>query len=409
MDPVALLDALPDPVLVVDDGARLRWASRSAEAAFGWPAEVHVGRTVDHLVHPDDLNTALVSLESVQGKEVGTTVELRLLVHSGAYRTFEVRGAPAAPLGFGGVVMSLRDVTDRYGWEIARGDAAVHHAVLDRSPGVTILLDADLRVRSATRALTTVTGHALESTVGRPVVDLVVEAERPAVSAELELVVADGGTRTFEASLLTRPDGDLVRMSITAVGAVDDAAIGGIVLSAVDITTLDASRTRLRHLATHDGLTGLPNRTLLLERLSAMLSSSVGVHRTGVIYCDVDAFKDVNDALGHAGGDRVLVQVAGRLSEVVRGDDVVGRLAGDEFVILLPDTTAPVLEEITRRIAEAMADPFTVAGVREVGVSVSTGWALGADGTTAHELLERADMRMYGWKRRRRPAEPRST
>ena len=406
MDPAALLDALPDPVVVVDLAARLRWASRSAEDAFGWRREEHLGRTVDHLVHPDDLNTALASLASVQDKAVGTAVEIRVLLRSGAYRTFEVRGAPATALGFEGVVMAMRDVTDRYGWEIGRGDADVHHAVLDRSPGVTVLLDPDLQVRSATRALTATTGHPLEGTLGRPFTDLVTEAERPAVVAELDLVAFEGGARTFEASLVTHPEGELVRMSITAVGAVDDAAIGGIVLSAVDITSLDESRARLRHLATHDGLTGLPNRTLLLERLAGMLAAPAGVQRTGVIYCDVDAFKEVNDALGHAGGDRVLVQVARRLSDVVRAGDVVGRLAGDEFVILLPHTTAPVLEEITRRIAGVMAAPFTLPGAPEVSVSVSTGWALGVEGTTALELLERADMRMYGWKRRRRAGAP---
>jgi len=407
MDLAALLDAIPDPIVVVDGEARLCWANEAAEVATGWSREAHRGRTVDHLVHPDDLATALVSLASVQEKRRGTLVEIRVRVAAGGYRTFEVRGAPSAALGVDGAVLSMRDVTDRYGWEIAAGDADLHHAVLDRAPTITLLLGPDRAVRSATRALTLATGRSLESTLGHDVLDLVEPDERPAVAAELELVAVHGGRRSFEASF-TGDAGRPVRMSLTAVGAVDDDALRGIVLGAVDITRLDEARRRLRHLATHDPLTGLPNRMLLLDQLAAMLTGATPGAGTGVIYCDVDGFKGVNDALGHGGGDRVLVQVAERLSEVVRAGDVVGRLAGDEFVILLPETTPAVLREVTARIDGVMRAPFVLDGGEAVAVSISTGWALGDGRAEASDLLARADLRMYGQKRRRAAtAQPR--
>jgi diguanylate cyclase (GGDEF)-like protein len=189
---------------------------------------------------------------------------------------------------------------------------------------------------------------------------------------------------------------------------------GGVLLSvllALVVSMLGLDRTRARseareksreltHRALHDGLTGLPNRALVLDRAEQMLAR---VERqpgilTGALFIDVDGFKHVNDNHGHAAGDELLQVVAERLSATVRGQDTVGRLGGDEFVVLLEssahDSTADVLAD---RLVEALRDPIELQGGRTVTVTVSVGVAVGRY-STPDALLRDADLALYAAK-----------
>lgn len=159
---------------------------------------------------------------------------------------------------------------------------------------------------------------------------------------------------------------------------------------------------QLRHQALHDGLTGLANRALFLDRTEqalARLSRRPG-GQIGLLYVDLDDFKGVNDRFGHDAGDVLLVEVAGRLRRTVRASDTVGRLGGDEFVVLLDDpVSAADVTLIARRIIEALQDPVS-AGVEPVPVGASIGVVTSGPGAdTAEALLRRADRTMYAAKR----------
>ncbi|MDP5181177.1 sensor domain-containing diguanylate cyclase [Blastococcus sp. BMG 814] len=159
----------------------------------------------------------------------------------------------------------------------------------------------------------------------------------------------------------------------------------------------------VRHQATHDALTGLPNRVLFLERLEASLAEAGPDGGLGVLFCDLDRFKDVNDSLGHAAGDELLRQVSARLRAAVRPGDTVGRLSGDEFAIVLPDLAdADHARTLADRIAACFDEPFRLEGT-PVRVGTSVGAAvLGADrGRDADALLREADAAMYREKQRR--------
>ena len=157
----------------------------------------------------------------------------------------------------------------------------------------------------------------------------------------------------------------------------------------------DEAERALRHEATHDSLTGLLNRTELIAQAGEQLPRD---HSAAIIYLDLNGFKEVNDRFGHASGDRLLVEVALRLRDCVRANDVVSRFGGDEFVILLRDAKPDEVETIKQRIVDALSRPIAVSG-ELVTIGASTGSALASgEEVDPEELIMRADSAMYAAK-----------
>lgn len=143
-------------------------------------------------------------------------------------------------------------------------------------------------------------------------------------------------------------------------------------------------------------MTGLLNRVLLLDRAEQALQvAERDGHAVTLLFCDLDGFKTVNDTIGHAGGDAVLMEVADRLRSVVRAGDTVARLGGDEFVVLCPDLSGPEqVVALTDRLASVVGVPVD-AGGRVFYVGVSIGVATSVQGSTVSRLLAEADAAMY--------------
>jgi diguanylate cyclase (GGDEF)-like protein len=172
----------------------------------------------------------------------------------------------------------------------------------------------------------------------------------------------------------------------------------GLVLAALaaDLSGRDEVERVLGHQAAHDHLTGLPNRVLLHERLAQVLDRAEPGRAVGVLFLDLDRFKAVNDSLGHAWGDALLVQTAERLQAAGRPRDLVARLGGDEFVVVCPDLDDPAeAGAVARRMLAAVSEPVHHDG-RTVAVSTSIGIAtVTAPGRTPEEVLRNADTAMY--------------
>ena len=181
--------------------------------------------------------------------------------------------------------------------------------------------------------------------------------------------------------------------------------------STSDITTRKAAEELLRRSALHDSLTGLPNRTLFLDRLAFSLKRTARdrEHRCAVMFLDLDRFKRINDSFSHAVGDELLVALGQRLTGILRPTDTVARggadgfiarLGGDEFTILLETLDSPEhAAAIAARIQQALLEPFRILD-RELFVSASIGIAISSDGSTALELMRNADIAMYDAKRK---------
>ncbi len=175
---------------------------------------------------------------------------------------------------------------------------------------------------------------------------------------------------------------------------------GMVVLNAQDVTQLKASEERVRHMALHDTLTGLPNRQLFADRLDQALRRArrVGMHVV-LVYVDLDHFKGLNDAHGHAHGDRVLVEAALRLRSCVRDSDTVARFGGDEFVVILADLLrGGDALSVARKIVESLFDPEVAGGTMFLGASVGLA-CYPENGADQDSLLTRADQAMYEAKR----------
>ncbi|HUH12366.1 MAG TPA: bifunctional diguanylate cyclase/phosphodiesterase [Longimicrobiales bacterium] len=237
-----------------------------------------------------------------------------------------------------------------------------------------------------------------ESLLGRPVGAFVPRELQVSIGKHIEEVLERGGPGEPLEERVTRPDGQVMDIEVVVVPARwnEEPAAQVIVR---DITVRKTAERQLVHDAFHDSLTGLPNRALLLERLEMLVNRASRRDEElafGLLFMDLDRFKDVNDSLGHLVGDELLVSVARRLQRCVRPTDTVARFAGDEFAILLHelDTVGDALHVADRVLAE-VSRPHRLTG-HQVGTTASVGIALSATGyEKAEDVLRDADLAMY--------------
>ena len=308
----------------------------------------------------------------------------------------------AVPITFDGqpaVQVQLIDVTNRAQLDRRlRLSEARFRAIFDHAPIGQIEASLDLMILSVNPYLCAMVGYDDGELVGERLGILYDPTQFDAAAVEYVELMAGERTHYEVQRRFRRKDGTMLTalVSTAAVLAVDGTP-DRLIAAVFDITDLSANEARLRHQLNHDPLTGLANRSLLMQRTTSALSSG----RTAIIYVDLDDFKDVNDVHGHLVGDAALIEVGRRISEVVRPLDLVCRPGGDEFVVLCPDIAD--LEQavaIRDRIEHALAGPMLHEG-HAVSIAGSVGVALAEQGQSAALILEDADIAMYRQKRRR--------
>lgn len=269
--------------------------------------------------------------------------------------------------------------------------------LLANSADVISIVASDGTISYMSPAVESLLGRPASSYVGREAITLA----DPRDQARLRAVVASAGPATggfTDTDIRVRHSSGNARwVEMRISGRVDAAGIEGWVVNLREITDRKLFEDELRRQASTDPLTGLLNRTAFNDRLAAATADADPAAPPAVLFVDVDDFKGINDTLGHAAGDELLLAVAARLSADVRGDDVVARLGGDEFALLLVDADADRLRDVADRLLAAVRLPVQIAG-RTVTVTASIGGALGGSGCTAEELLHRADTAMYSAK-----------
>ncbi|MBW6439982.1 EAL domain-containing protein [Actinoplanes hulinensis] len=303
----------------------------------------------------------------------------------------------------------INAVLDRIGLtdEVSRREGEARFRTLIQSASdVILILDADGVIRYATPSAETLFGA---DPTGTPIAGLIAspEALREVLDRvdfgdldDIELTAVGAGGRTIELECGLR---DLR----------DDPTVGGLVVTLRDVTARRGLESDLTHQAFHDALTGLANRVLFKDRLEQAFCVAERDGATlGVLFVDLDDFKEVNDTLGHAVGDQLLLAVARRISAIIGAGSTAARMGGDEFAVLVEQSdTVDAAETVAARLVEALGAPIEVfdadGGTHVVSGAASIGVATSRDAESATELLRHADLALYlakgngksGWRR----------
>jgi diguanylate cyclase (GGDEF)-like protein/PAS domain S-box-containing protein len=347
-------------------------------------------------IHPDDADRLRIEQPPpVEGDEAGE-FRLRLVRPAGEVRWVSTR-IGAMRDGDGEVVSwvgAVEDITERVH---AQRDTERLTDIFEATDDVVGIVDRQGRVLSLNRAARQFFGLPTRGELALEVGGLLEPELVERLAREILPRLEFDGTWSGEVPV-RRHDGAVVPMLVQLLVHTDEQGqfefFSGVLH---DISERKGFESRLAHQATHDPLTGLPNRTLLLERLEeAVQRAARRQSRVAVLFLDLDHFKVVNDSLGHGLGDRLLVAMAERLRDALRPGDTVARFGGDEFVVLCEDLMhREDATAIARRVTDAVSGAFTI-GDREVFVGVSIGIAFAEQGgVEPATLISDADAAMY--------------
>ena len=360
------------------------------------------------LAHPrlrllDETGRELSLAESPVGRVLATGLPVPGAVLGLAVAGQDVRWVRMAALphsGPGGeprVVVTCSDVTAERAAILALASAERRLRITaEHAPIGIALVSTDGAILDANDALCRLLGYSHDELTARTVRDITHPDHLADDAAQVDALVAgEAETYRVEKAYLTRDGREVwAQLSVTLVRDETDAPQYFISM-VEDISAQREAATALDHRASHDHLTGLPNRTLLLERTDAALARAEWRRgQVALLFCDLDEFKLINDSRGHAAGDAVLVETASRLSQCIRTGDTAARLGGDEFVVLCEGLTGRTeAETVAQRLIDALTEPMARAG--DVTMTVSIGVAFAEPGLTGAELLRNADAAMY--------------
>jgi diguanylate cyclase (GGDEF)-like protein/PAS domain S-box-containing protein len=375
------------------------YVSPGAERLLGYPQADWLEPDFWSLhLHPDDREEAIAFCMQAERAGHDHEFEYRMLDADGnevwVHDVVRLeRGNAGRPPRMQGVMF---DVTDR---KRAEDHIRRFANIVERMPLGMLIVRAEgdrLVLVAANPAAGELLGVTPALLLGQPLAQVL-----PRISSadmlERLLVVADGGD-AFEVDRLAHATPDSARVVALRAFPLPGRSVG---ISVDDVTAPSLAADVLTQRALHDDLTALPNRTLLRDRLGQALQEA---ERTGdsvaLLILDLDQFKEVNDALGHQYGDLLLVEVAHRLTQIVRDCDTIARLGGDEFAILLTtDASAVGAVAVAEKVTDALALPFEVEGMA-LQTNASIGIALyPVHAETAEALTQRADVAMYAAKR----------
>lgn len=402
----ATLDQHPGSVALVSrDGfitaVNRAWRAHAEESLADMEA---VGPGVDYLevctrsaaAGCDDARTARDGLRAVLDGRTESFSHTYDFSSSGRTRWVEllVRRLPE-PLG-GAIVSHVDATAERDAQAAFEAVGTWSSAIVRESPDLYSLNEPDGTVRWISPSVERLLGWSVTDLVGQNAFGLVHPDDLPGLAAQAEADRLRSGPAAPAVFRMQTKTGDYRYVEATLTNLTDDPAVRGMIVSARDVTERVAFEQELQRLASTDPLTSLPNRATLIAELADRMAD--GDEPTVLAYVDLDGFRLVNDSLGHGGGDILLAQVAERLSARLTPGEIVARIGGDEFVVILSVAEDPGI--CVRRILSVFDEPFTI-GEHRVAFHASVGIASSRPGhpVAPEVLLDQADTAMYSAKR----------
>ncbi|QDL56882.1 EAL domain-containing protein [Rhodoferax aquaticus] len=398
---LAIMNHSVSVVTLKDTSGRYEFVNQRFEEIFNLGADAVIGKT-DHQVFGKDIADALRDhdfdamrqLDAVESVDKVPLANGAVWLESVRFPVFDRSGAVRS------VCLQANDISRKH-----HADEQLRLAakVFDRAGEAIVITDASATIITVNDAFTHITGYALADVIGKKPSILKSGQHSPDFYAEMWRSLNERGSWQGEI-FNCRKNGEVAAEWLT-INSVRDENHGIVNYVSIfsDIKAIQSSQRRIEFLATHDELTGLPNRSLLVDRLKHAISNAKRQRKKlAVLFVDLDNFKNINDTLGHDVGDLLLVQATERLHHCVRDSDTLARLGGDEFVAVLGDITLPEVNAIAQRIVSLLAAPFR-ANEQSLFVTASIGISMYPDdGVDSVNLLKSADTAMYRAKERGR-------
>lgn len=381
-----------------DGNWTIEFASDGCLALTGYQATDFIGRQVmfDKLIHQDDRDHVRHEVLEAMRLHRPFQSAFRIVTAGGDFKwtLAHGRGQYAADGTLEVIEGFLMDITER---RSAEQQALLLSSALEHSADIVVITDQLGIIEYVNQAFVDATGYTRTEALGQRPSLMKSGRQEMWVYQQLWDTLLKG--EVYRGVFVNRrKNGDLYHEEKTIMSLKDvHGQITHFISHGKDITERMQAQERLSYLAHHDVLTDLPNRALLVDRLTHALAGARRTKRMlGLLFLDLDRFKIINDSLGHGAGDLALKIAARRLSRCVRTGDTVARLGGDEFVVLLENLDAPeVVSAVAQQILEALTSPFDI-DEREFSITASIGISLyPIDGSDAATLLRNADIAMY--------------
>ena len=381
-------------------GNRCRYANRRYAETFGHDEHSILGLTVAQVIGEEAARLIQPRVDHVLAHKTSVSYERQLSAADGGQRWIEAHLLPHLDREGSavGAFVLISDITKHRRAEDALRESEERLAKFMQASVEGIVFHKHGTVTDVNPALLQLLGYTADEVLGRSTLDFIVASDHERVLAAI-----DSGTDMHSESMVVHKDGR--QIPVEFIGRVMPYQGERLRMTIVrDLRDRQATLAHIHHLAHHDALTGLPNRTAFLARVQAAIArASAAAGTLALLFVDIDHFKRVNDSLGHLAGDELLQAVARRITGTLRSTDIVARFAGDEFVVLLGgEQRRADIQDVADKLLGVIEAPIDVDG-REISVTPSIGVALYPQhGETPAELLKNADTAMYHAKARGR-------
>lgn len=388
----AILDSVPDIIMQIDTDKKYIWANNAGLDFFGSDVigkdiSYYFDKTQDDTCPAIDSvfkqNAKIIYLEKLHRRKDG---EKRLLA-------LWCRSIKDQHHQDNGILFAAQDITEH-----KKTEDALHKLsqAIEQSPNTVVITDLEGNIEYVNKAFSTTTGYSYTEAIGKNA-NLLQSGKTPLAEYETMWEHLREGKGWSGEFVNRRKDKTEYIEAVKASPIVNsDGTITHFMAIKEDITEQKHSQERIHYLANFDVLTGLPNRNKLEEQTKYALSTAKRKHlKVGMLFLDIDNFKNINDTLGHSIGDALLIELAKRFRSIMRTEDIVSRLGGDEFIFMMPHTDEKGIASVSRKLLNIISKPIII-NQNELIVTASIGIAIyPTDGRDYETLSKNADIAMY--------------